>query len=252
MYNIQRNWLDHDYPFVTFNEMNINHNGDGTNVLHLDLHLKNYLEKISKEPNVLTMVFSDHGNRFDPAYMQDNFPEGQTDVMHPFLFMVLPENPERFFEPDELEAMKINQNRLITPRDVHYIARKFRDPNTRLNEKRGLLAVISKNRTCANLTFTKGNFFCICEPAINESFNMEDKDIEVVVNYSRAHLNTQRNTVHCQYMDLARWGNKPFKLFPNKTRNEPSIIKGEIPSLFFQKLVVSSDTCVKIYLESLT
>ena len=56
--------MDHNYPFFTVVELNLNHNGDGTNAKHMDIHLAKYLEKIIRQPDVMTIINSDHGNRF--------------------------------------------------------------------------------------------------------------------------------------------------------------------------------------------
>ncbi|XP_075265937.1 uncharacterized protein LOC142358420, partial [Convolutriloba macropyga] len=173
MHNIQTNWLRHGYPFFMSTESNMNHNMGGTNVKHIDSHLEQYLRKIAKQPDVITILVADHGNRFDIHYMQKYFPEGQTDVMHPFLFIILPQNPLRFYTQSELTALKINQNRLVTMRDVHYLLAKYTTSSPDyeiLSSEKGLLSPISKERRCDSLTFTKGNFFCICEPLANDSF----------------------------------------------------------------------------------
>ncbi|XP_075254382.1 uncharacterized protein LOC142345851 [Convolutriloba macropyga] len=242
LYNIQTNWIRHGYPFFMSTESNMNHNMGGTNVKHIDSHLEQYLRKVAKQPDVITILVSDHGNRFDIYYMQKYFPEGQTDVMHPSLFIILPENPLRFYTQSELTALKINQNRLVTMRDVHYLLAKYTTSSPDyeiISGEKGLLSPISKERRCDSLTFTKGNFFCICEPLANDSFPLRGHEVDEVIRFTRYHLNGKISQAPvCKKMDLVRWEDKPFRIYPNRTASEPLLITGYVYTTHREKSII--------------
>ena len=57
--------------------------------------------------------------------MEEQSPGSQTDIYHPFLFILLPERERRFFSEAELQNLRTNQNRLLTMRDLHFLFAKF-------------------------------------------------------------------------------------------------------------------------------
>ena len=91
----------------------------------MDSALAKFLQTMEIQKDVLTILFSDHGHKFSSSYLRDYFPESVTQTGHPFLVMILPENPDRYFTASELTAMEINQNRLATIRDLHHVLAKF-------------------------------------------------------------------------------------------------------------------------------
>ncbi|XP_075248736.1 uncharacterized protein LOC142341574 isoform X2 [Convolutriloba macropyga] len=194
LFNIQKNFEDHNYPFFTVVELNLNHNGDGTNAKHMDIHLANYLEKIIRQPDVMTIIHSDHGNR------------------------------------------------LVTARDIHYIVKKFTDPSgtESLYNKKGALVEIDKGRNCDSIRhFTKGNFFCICEPSANESRIMDSNEVERALEFSREYLNERIDDFPgCATLQLTRWGDKPYRLYYNKTAKEDAIVKGHLFTTYEKKKII--------------
>ncbi len=238
LYAVQNSWLKADHPFVTFFETNINHNSAANNVLQLDSFLTQYLRKIIQEPDVITLIISDHGNRFDSGFLEAAFPESQTDVMHPFMFIILPEKPKDYFHQSELTALKANQNRLTTLRDVHFLLKKFqaREPSKPPNEHiypRGVLTPISHKRECSEIKrFSKGNFFCVCEPNWDEAHRLGEEKVDQVVRFARNELNLRLRKRHgpakaCHELNLSRWDNKPFLVTANKTAEQPQFIAGQ-------------------------
>ena len=76
-------------------------------------------------PDVMFVIFADHSNKQSVRYSVDQAPEGETDIYHPFLFIILPQNETRFFDQNELQALQSNQQRLVTVRDLHFLLAKF-------------------------------------------------------------------------------------------------------------------------------
>ena len=117
-------------------ETNVYHNNLLSSALVLDSPLENYLKTMGKNPDVMFVLFSDHGQRYSTRYLAEQSPEADTDTFHPTLFLILPENPERFFSKYELKALETNQNRLLTARDLHFLFAKFWDNDSAGNSKR--------------------------------------------------------------------------------------------------------------------
>ena len=125
LHNTQKYWHSKGLKFFTMTETNMGHNHKFTHIKHLDTSMAQYLHEVtSNMGDVITIVLSDHSNKWS-EYVTYQSPEGMRDRWHPFLFILMPENPERFFTPAELKAMEINQERLLTMHDVHYLLTKF-------------------------------------------------------------------------------------------------------------------------------
>ena len=145
----------------------------------------------------MTIIFSDHGNRFDPNYIVEYFPEGRTDIMHPFAFVILPKNRKKYFSETELETLTMNQRRMTTVRDIHYLIRKFADEEGRGKKEEAeepsssLLTPIPKERSCKSLAGkTKGYFTCICKTLPNETFAIEsEQETEKLLSFMKTSLN---------------------------------------------------------------
>ena len=52
-------------------------------------------------------------------------PEGDIDRYNPALFVILPKEEFNFFTQSQLKALRANQNRLVTHRDLHYLVGRF-------------------------------------------------------------------------------------------------------------------------------
>ena len=120
----QKLWSSKGLKFATFLETNQNHNRKYISVKNIDSVLATYLNKITKLDDVLTVVLSDHGNKWSD-YVTYQYPEGSIDQWNPFLFVILPNKEKLYFTPEELEALKSNQEKLVTMIDLHYLLSKF-------------------------------------------------------------------------------------------------------------------------------
>ena len=124
----QKFWISNGLDFASFMEVNINHNYKLADFNYFDKVLSSYLEKTSNMNNVMTIILSDHGNKWSD-FTKFRSQEGLIDRYHPFLFLILPKNAEKYFSKNELEAMESNQERLLTMHDTHYLLAKFSKQN---------------------------------------------------------------------------------------------------------------------------
>ena len=72
----------------------------------------------------MVIIFSDHSTRYG-KYINEQAPESLTDRFHPYLFIILPENAASYISKSELRALELNQNRLLSTRDLHFLFSKF-------------------------------------------------------------------------------------------------------------------------------
>ena len=124
----QKYTVQNGHKFATNFDVNMNHNIKLTSIKDIDHTLSEYLSEVFKIDDDLTILFSDHGNKLSLDYIIRNNPEASLDRWNPFLFIILPKNEEKYFSRKEIEALVVNQERLVTIRDLHQVASKFSDP----------------------------------------------------------------------------------------------------------------------------
>ena len=100
----QKQWIFQDRKFFLFFETCVNYRFSLMSGMELDLFLPDYLEKITRYDNVMTVILSDHGNKFEKNYMKGAYPEAYVDQYNPFLFIILPKNSQTYFDEKELRA----------------------------------------------------------------------------------------------------------------------------------------------------
>ncbi|KAH3843009.1 uncharacterized protein LOC127876688 [Dreissena polymorpha] len=163
--------------FFTFAESNQGHEDSGIRVKYLDTTLAEHVRFALGRKSTMTIIFSDHGNAYGP-YVKDTF-EGRLETFHPFLFMIVPKELKHLLTESQMNALIVNQKRLISILDLHYtltyiihyvISMKGESYNFKVTEfnkqfnvtERGLLEEISPQRTCSNLPRIMPNL-CICK-----------------------------------------------------------------------------------------
>lgn len=172
--------------------------------LTLEDELLEALEK-TKERGILedaiVIVMGDHGFRFPPSI---NKPSGWYDVRLPILYISLP----KWFKdtyPEAATAMKVNQERLTSPYDLHLTLKDILRRSGRLPEGKdtaeacptcqSLLKEISLNRTC-----DQGGIngrWCTCQPfqtVTKKRFRKEISELVVAkINRKIKQLLTSKN-----------------------------------------------------------
>ncbi|XP_065663793.1 uncharacterized protein LOC124816454 [Hydra vulgaris] len=166
------NNLPENQNAVTFTALNVAHDSYGTRVQAIDEDLSEFLKAMSKLKNTLTIIFSDHGNtytRFVSSYI-----EGRYEMFHPSMFILIPKNVQSYIGLEELQNLRVNQNRLFTLVDVHkmlfYFAEKDDNNNANNLVEKGLLERISENRNCDDLPLRMPNI-CICQNTYSKGKN---------------------------------------------------------------------------------
>lgn len=135
----------------------------------------------------IVILMSDHGMRFAPAI---NLPSGWYDVRLPFLFISLPpwfikENPEA------AAALKVNEDRLTSPFDLHLTLKHILRLSGRLPEgediakhchtAQSLFAPVPLNRTCGQACLTLQWCTCNRQQRMNKSSELVKRGAEFAV-----------------------------------------------------------------------
>ncbi|XP_013402922.1 uncharacterized protein LOC106168430 [Lingula anatina] len=159
-------------PYATFATTNVGHDEYGTRIQTLDPDLAKYVEVVSSQENTITVLFSDHGNAYG-RFVEQSI-EGRLEVYHPFLYILIPEPVASQLGPKAVKNLKINQQRLVSIFDVHYMLRSLLPKKTPPSPQatalaklfnippRGLLDIVSANRTCDDIPRLPPSL-CICE-----------------------------------------------------------------------------------------
>jgi hypothetical protein len=157
----------------------IAHELGGKRNQYIDSDLAEYLKFSSGMDNTLTIVFSDHGNAYRDSQGRNS--NRVLEVFSPFLFMIIPKSVQSMLTANQMQALKINQNRLISLLDLHYtisyiiqllqnennsetsLDNDVNDFNKQFNvSEEGLLTEISASRTCSIMPRIMPNL-CICK-----------------------------------------------------------------------------------------
>ncbi|XP_060594195.1 uncharacterized protein LOC132748595 [Ruditapes philippinarum] len=105
-------------PFISYMVSSIAHELVGKRNQYIDSDLAEYLKFSSGMDNTLTIVFSDHGNAYRDSQSRNS--NRVLEVFNPFLFMIIPKSVQSMLTANQMQALKINQNRLISLLDLHY------------------------------------------------------------------------------------------------------------------------------------
>ena len=159
-------------PRIGFTTINTAHDYKGLRVQTLNNDLADFVRKLARMENVLTILMADHGNtytRYTSAIL-----EGRFEMHHPSLFMILPPAVKSYLGDDALKALRMNTRRLLTMIDLHKTILAIATKNARgtFPKERGLLEVIPAERRCDDLELALPNL-CVCEgwdtPAKNDT-----------------------------------------------------------------------------------
>jgi hypothetical protein len=102
-------------PLFSYTSTHISHDNVGIRVQTLDVHLKDFIQKMSTKENTLSIIFADHGNTYT-GYQA--YADGKQEMYHPFMLIVVPKKMGRKFGGRVLRNLHENQRRLFNLFDV--------------------------------------------------------------------------------------------------------------------------------------
>lgn len=155
---------NHSERLVSFTTLNVAHDATGQRIQSIDHELAEFVKKISKSENTLTLLLADHGNTytdFTHAVM-----EGRFEQYHPSFFMIIPDGVKKILGNDIMNNLRLNQLKLFTMLDIRRALIEI--PNHPRTS--GIFGEIAANRTCNDLELRLPNL-CVCEGWDMETLN---------------------------------------------------------------------------------
>ena len=148
-------------PFFSYAYFTMARDNLGIRVKEVDQQLATLLHNMAHEESTLTIVTSDHGPK-TTKYARNSI-EGRYEIYDSVLFMVIPNGVTTKLGQQQMEALRINQYRLISQNDLHNTLLSIGNlqRNVRIPKDRGLLAETPENRTCADVGIEPGSL-CKC------------------------------------------------------------------------------------------
>ncbi|XP_054756100.2 uncharacterized protein LOC129262085 [Lytechinus pictus] len=212
-------------PFFHYTESNVGHDDLGVRVQGLDKALAEYLIFAASLDNTMTILLADHGNSYGSFIQKSE--EGRIEMFHPSMFILLSKNAGRLLTPSQINALRVNQDRLTSILDIHYMLRSLAYPglNARVAESHqhfdvnpdGLLQEVSKNRTCDHIPRIQPNI-CICEDydsrvsndtsrVIFAEFALGELNNAIQNQFVEAHPEARTGFGRCQPLHALRFSN---------------------------------------------
>ena len=167
-------------PFMAYTHLLTSHDNNGKRIVDDDESLSTLFHHVAHLRNTLTIFASDHGTRATTfsAYTS----QGRQEIYQPFLFMIIPHEVTKLLGPDVMNALVVNQNRLVGIEDLHHSLVSIVDSNSKISRSnadnydfhkdpyvgiiptrlRGLFQPVPLDRTCQQMKL-KSDVLCLCE-----------------------------------------------------------------------------------------
>ena len=215
-------------PFLAYTHLLTSHDTNGRRIVNDDESLADLFHHAAHLRNTVTIFTSDHGGRATDfaAYTT----QGREEANQPLLFIIIPHEISEFLGPEVMNALVVNQNRLVGHEDLHYslVSIIDTDPNIwgthtedppknrvlhadpnghHINPNvgviptplRGLFKPVPLDRTCEQMTI-RWDVLCLCEGMDTTVPN----DSEIVQWAAEFALGTLNNRIQEQYTTALR------------------------------------------------
>ena len=102
-------------PLFLYTTTHVSHDDGGVRVQTFDIHLKDFIQKMSTKENTLSIIFADHGNTYTSYQARE---DGKQEMYHPFLLIIVPKKLGKRFGGNVLRNLHENQKRLCHLFDI--------------------------------------------------------------------------------------------------------------------------------------
>ena len=199
-------------PFIAYTHLLTSHDTNGKRIVNDDESLADLFRHAAYLRNTVTIFASDHGTRATEfsAYTS----QGRQEISQPLLFMIIPHEVTKLLGPDVMNALVVNQNRLVGIEDLHYSLVSILDNNSNIprsnvdNDEyhkdsnvqiiptrlRGLFQPVPLDRTCEQMKLSS-DVLCLCEGMDKTVSN----DSSAVLWAAEFALGTLNNRIQEQY-----------------------------------------------------
>ena len=206
-------------PFLSYTHLLTSHDTNGRRIVNDDENLADLFRHAAHLRNTVTIFTSDHGAKATnfAAYTT----QGREEVAQPFIFIIVPHEVSKLLGPEAMDALVVNQNRLVGFEDLYHSLVSILDTNTnpknwslradsnrRHSESsvkvistglRGLFKPIPLDRTCEQMKLSL-EVLCLCDGMDNTISN----DSQIVQWAAEFALGTLNNRIQEQYTTALR------------------------------------------------
>ena len=169
-------------PFIAYTHLLTSHCADGRRIVNDDENLALLFRHAGHLRNTVTIFASDHGAK--ASTFAGYTTQGRQEVFQPLLFIIIPHSVRKKLGPKVMDALVVNQNRLVGVEDLHHALLSILDaseesvssttnPNINaLNKKTevemistrlgGLFKPIALDRTCEQMNL-RPEVLCLCD-----------------------------------------------------------------------------------------
>lgn len=184
-------------PALAYTHLNTGHEPSGKRIRSDDIILSKFLEEMARSDNTLSIVLSDHGGK-TTDYAIETLP-GSLEVYSPMFFMIIPHKVAERLGKDRMNALILNQKRLVTVSDLHHtltsIAAMTDDESANV-EASGLFKPVSPNRTCADIKGLSSDVKCRCQ-GWTKLLSPQSTDVIWLAEFALGQIN---NMIQTQYL----------------------------------------------------
>ena len=182
-------------PFFAYTHMLTSHESSGKRIASDDEGLSELLNHAAQQHNTLTILLSDHGGKITPFSIKTK--QGRYEVFQPLMFMIVPDNVAKVLGKNVMDALVVNQKRLVTSEDLHFALRSLVQnvQNEEKNISNGLFTPIPLKRTCNDIQFYDNEALCRCDgwtKAVSSTSIQTQWAAEVALGYINNKIQNER------------------------------------------------------------
>ena len=199
-------------PFIAYTHLLTSHDTNGRRIVNDDESLAELFYHAAHLRNTVTIFASDHGAKATKfaAYTT----QGRQEVFQPLLFMIIPHEVTKLLGPDAMNALIVNQNRLVGVEDLHHSLISILDNNSNIprsnadNDEyhkdsnveiiptrlRGLFQPVALDRTCEQMKL-ESDVLCLCE-GMDKTVSNDSQTVQWAAEFA---LGTLNNRIQEQY-----------------------------------------------------
>ncbi|XP_028403019.1 uncharacterized protein LOC114525792 [Dendronephthya gigantea] len=106
-----------DQPFIAYTHVLTSHDTNGRRIVNDDESLSELFRHAAHLRNTLTIFASDHGSKATDFSAYST--KGREEVFQPLLFMIIPHEVSKLLGSEAMNALVLNQNRLVGVEDLY-------------------------------------------------------------------------------------------------------------------------------------
>ncbi|XP_046852474.1 uncharacterized protein LOC124445762 isoform X1 [Xenia sp. Carnegie-2017] len=113
-------------PYFSYTHVSTSHEPIGRRIANDDVTLSKLLHKAAFLKNTLTIFLSNHGSKSTEFASYST--QGKREIFRPFMFLIIPHKVGRNFDAEILNALVVNQKRLVGLQDLGEALKAYVSP----------------------------------------------------------------------------------------------------------------------------